>query len=312
MIGESAISIDWIQFTSLDLSLNEVVSKVLKMEIRLFQELEKGKLGYKKQLFYKNISVLFDGNENMGIHVILTGKGCNFYSNVERPILLLMADINQLKCKVTRIDIAIDDYKGDIINLKAIHKDTINGEVISRWKSSTEFTKRTIKGKVIGKTIAFGSRSSNIYLRIYDKLLEQANYQNLKGVEVWNRLELEIKKESAEEIQRLIKNKTLNEIAKGILVNNIRFVVPEKTKNKSRWKTKRHWLNLIDGIEKIQLNQTKKVTEIDRTKIWLQKQVAQSLGKVALIDGDMEFIDKITVEGAKKLKRSGFNANDFD
>lgn len=312
MIGESLISIDWLQFTSLDLSLNEVISKVLKMEIRLFQELEKGKLGYKKQLFYKNISVLFDGNENMGIHVVMTGKGSSFYSNVERPILLLISDINELRCKITRIDIAIDDYKGDIINLKAIHKDTINGEVISRWKSSTEFTKRTIKGKVIGKTIAFGSRSSNIYLRIYDKLLEQANYQNLKDVKVWNRLELEIKKESAEEIQQLIKNKTLNEIAKGILVNNIRFVIPEKTKNKSRWKTKRHWLNLIEGIEKIQLNQTKKVTEIDKTKMWLRKQVSQSLGKVALIDGDMEFIDKITVEGAKKLKRSGFDANDFN
>ena len=123
---------------------------------------------------------------------------------------------------------------------------------------------------------------------------------------------MEIKKESAEEIQQLIKNKTLNEIAKGILVNNIRFVIPEETKNKSRWKTKRHWLNLIEGIEKIQLNQTKKVTEIDRTKMWLQKQVAQSLGKVALIDGDMDFIDKITVEGAKKLKRGGFNENNFD
>ena len=65
-------------------------------------------------------------------------------------------------------------------------------------------------------------------------------------------------------------------------------------------------------IEKIQLNQTKKETDIDRTKMWLKKQVAQSLGKVALLDGDMEFIDKITVEGAKKLKRSGFDANNFN
>ena len=48
------------------------------------------------------------------------------------------------------------------------------GNVISKWKTPTEILKRELRdGKIIGHTLSVGSRSSKIYLRIYDKAMEQ-------------------------------------------------------------------------------------------------------------------------------------------
>lgn len=292
------IIIDWLQFTiqSTNNPLNVIV-EILQYDIKLFEELPKGKLGYKKQLAYDNIYVLYDGNTDMGVHVILTGKGCRQYESKE-SLLSLIDRLNINNARLTRIDLALDDFKGDLIQFDELVDDIKKGNIVSKWKSSTEIIKRDLNGKKLGQTISVGSRASNTFLRIYDKALEQ----KVKGI--WYRVEIEIKKSNAEEVQKIINEHTASKIMKGVLNNYMRIVQPNPNdSNKSRWKTKEYWKNIINGIEKIKLSRRKEEKNIEEIKEWIKKQVGPSLAVIHVLDkGTNNFYNEVIEESISNLK----------
>lgn len=289
--------IDWLQFTIKDRTYIDVIVSILQYDLNLFQTLPKGMMGYKSQTAFDNIKVLFDGKEDMGVHVILSGKGCRQYETKE-SILWLLDRINENKGKLTRIDIALDDFKGNLIPFKKIKKDIIKGNIITKWKSSLEYNKRDTNGKMLGETISLGSRTSDTYLRIYDKALEQGH----DGI--WNRIELEIKKKNAEEIQNILNEYTVATIFKGVLNNYLRIVQPHETDtNKSRWKTQPYWEKLINGIDKIKLTQKKEEKSIDEKKEWIKKQVGPTMAIVSILEnGDDAFFKEVINESIDKMK----------
>ena len=136
------IIVDWLQFTHRTTDPHFVISEILKLDIIEFKMLEKGKLGYKNQLFFQNIFVLFDGNDNMGVHTIITGKGCRIYENIMSIENLIKTFDNNVK--ITRIDLAIDDESGNIIKIDNIIDDIKKGNTVSKWRTSVEITKRDI------------------------------------------------------------------------------------------------------------------------------------------------------------------------
>ena len=175
--------------------------------------------------------------------------------------------------------------------------DITKGNVSSKWKTSTELIQRDMEGNKIGQTINVGSRTSNTFLRIYNKALEQ----KIEGT--WNRVELEIKKTNAEELQKIITTDNVGTLFKGILKNYIRLLEPnKKDKNKSRWKTRKYWDDLIENVEKIKLTRKAEEKTIDEKKIWLEKQVGQTLAVVTLADGSVDFVYDLITDNAKKLK----------
>lgn len=291
--------IDWMQFTIINEKYNyeKVISDILNMNIDDFIELASGKLGYKKQLFYDNVSVLFNGNTGMGIHVIITGKGCRYYEK-NNNLIELIKRINDARGKLTRIDIAIDDLEGKILRFSELRNDIISGNIISKWRDSTEIIKRTIEdGKIIGHTINVGSGASRIYMRLYNKGLEQ----NVN--KAWIRLELEIKKEHAEKIQTLVITEEIGPLVSKILNNYIRVVEKDGNKNKSRSKTKEYWLNIVKTIEKQRLTSRAEEKTIQDTKDWISKQVSTSLALITMYDqGNIDFIIHEITEGRKRLK----------
>lgn len=290
------IIIDWLQFTVQNKTFVGIITDILQLQFQLFEELPKGKLGYKKQLFFENISVLYDGTQDMGVHIILSGKGCRFYEQYH-PLINLIDRINETEGKLTRIDLALDDKKGDLIPFKKMLSDITKGNVSSKWKTSTELIQRDMEGNKTGQTINVGSRTSNTFLRIYNKALEQ----KIKGT--WNRMELEIKKTNAEELQKIITTDNAGTLFKGILKNYIRLLEPnKKDKNKSRWKTRKYWDNLIENVEKIKLTRKAEEKTIDEKKMWLEKQVGQTLAVVTLADGSVDFVYDLITDNAKKLK----------
>lgn len=291
------IIIDWLQFTIQDKTFSDVIANILQYPFGLFQPLAKGKLGYKKQIAYENISVLYEGNADMGVHVILTGKGCRLFESKE-SILNLIDRINQNNGKLTRIDLALDDFKGDLVPFKKIKSDIIKGNIVTKWKTSLELNKRDTDGNMIGETISVGSRASNTFLRIYDKALEQ----KIEGV--WNRLEIEIKKENAEKVQELLNPYTTSIILKGVLNNYIRIVEPNPNDaNKSRWKTKKYWLKLINEVDKIKLTRKKEEKSVDEIKAWIEKQVAPSLAVISILEnGDTTYFEEIINDAIDHMK----------
>lgn len=292
------IIIDWLQFTSKDPSPINTIIHVLRLDVKSFIELPKGKLGYKRQMMYDNITVLFEGNDDMGTHVILSGKGCRTFERNE-PIISLIERIKEYENKCTRIDIAIDDKEGNIIDLKKITHDIKNANVVSKWKTSLERTKRNLKdGQIVGKTIEIGSRSSELFLRIYDKAMEQ----KIDGK--WARMEVEVKGRKAVNLQNRLTIGNVGEIATGLINNYIRIVQPNKKDvNKSRWETKPYWKKIINTTEKVSLSQKKEDATLEDIEKWIEKQVAPTLATIVMAKGgDMEYIYDQLGKGSKRLK----------
>lgn len=294
------IIIDWLQFTitSSNISVNNIIS-LLQLDVNDFITLDHGKMGYKQQMFYNDIYILYDGNQGMGIHVIISGQGCRYYES-ENSLTDLIERINEVEGKLTRIDLAMDDKTGKVIPFKTLVKDITEANIVSKWKYNIEIIKRSNKDASIkGHTINIGSGASRVYMRIYNKALEQ-------GIEgIWNRIELEIKKEYAEQVQKLINKNNVGELMAKIINNYIRIVKPnENDANKSRWKTKPYWEKLIAITEKQSLTVAPEEKTIDNTKDWITKQIAPSLALIAMNDeGSIDFLIQQVVEGKKRLKK---------
>ena len=146
---------------------------------------------------------------------------------------------------------AMDDRTGNIIPFNKIRESIQQGYVSSRWKTSAEYIKRKLTdGKVIGHTITIGSRKSKMYMRIYDKAMEQGINQNTKentkqsivhGVDTddsWIRIEMEIRQERAEKLQDiLLFEDDIGRVYAKIINNYIRFLEPSNDSNRGRWPT---------------------------------------------------------------------------
>lgn len=302
------ITIDWLQFTLVDQDANEddaskkinftnTIIQVLGLKVNDFIQLPYGKLGYTSQLFSNFIWVLYDGAPSMGVHVIISGKGCRIYET-QNNLVELVKRIDKVNGRLTRIDIAIDDFTGKVIPFGRLKNDIIKANLVTKWKDSTEIIKRKNKtGQVIGHTIYLGSRQSKIFFRLYDKAMQ------LDLETIWTRLELEIKNSYAENVQKLLTEKNIGELTTEILNNYIRIVQPHATDtNKSRWETKRYWLDLINTTKKQQLTFRPEESDIEDTKKWLGNQIAPSLALVVLSDeGKVQFIQDLITDGYTRL-----------
>ena len=296
------ISIDWLQFTLKSENLIYVIHDILKLNMTDFIELNGGKLGYQRQLFKEGISVLFEGGnkkegEEMGVHVIITGKGCRIYEDF-RPLLDLIEDLSMADSKITRIDLAMDDKEGTTILLERIIKDVYAGNIVSRWRTGVELTKLDLQeAKKIGSTLNLGSRTSDVFLRIYNKSMQ------LKIPGNWIRMELEIKGKRAVELQKLLREHNAGMLYGQIINNYIRIVKPGKDKNKSRWKNRKYWDKIITETERIQLSVIKETRTLEDMKHWITKQASATIATIILAEGGcVDFLYDTIKEGQKKLK----------
>lgn len=299
------VIIDWLQFTIKSLEVEDVIIDVLYMNLDDFVEVERGNLGYKKQKISGNIRILYEGTESMGIHVIISGKGCREYEE-RNNILELIDRVNEFQGKISRIDIAVDDKTGKVIQFEKILRDVRAGNIVSRWRSSIEIIKRDIqKGERTGQTVMLGSRKSDICMRIYDKALEQREKTGK-----WARMEIEFKGKKAKAMQDILlfNECEIGKIISKIINNYVRFVKKSKDKNKSRWKTKKYWKEIVKETGKLSLTRKPEKRTIEDVRNWIRKQVSPSLA-VLLLDsgGDIEGILNIIREGKTRLKTKHLN-----
>lgn len=289
---------DWLEFTIHDLDEEKVILQVLELNPANFIELPKGRYGYKKQLACGHISLLFCGREEMGIHVILTGRGCREYE-AGSTLLELLDRIMLYDGKCTRIDMAMDDKSGSLIPFEEIKAAVKAGTISSRWKTSTEYVKRKLKdGEITGHTINIGSRKSKMYMRIYDKALEQGQDTP------WIRIEMEIRDERAQSLQDiLLFENNIGQVYAKIINNYIRFLDPNEDTNRSRWPTAPWWENLIREIGKISLTRKPEDRTVEDVRCWVKQQVGPSLAVLVIADdGALDDIIRTIMEGKTRLK----------
>lgn len=290
--------IDWLSYTVKAIEVNPF--QLIGFEREDFFKLSTGFYGYRQQSRLGDIIILENGNEEMGTHTIFTGAGCRQYESMKSnlvefvPMESVLRKIRGLS-KISRIDLAIDyESNGFFENIEKAIKESL---YISRWKNNKQVTERdnTKNGLITGNTIYFGSRTSNVFLRIYRKDLQEGLMSEVEKT----RIEIEFKNEKAREVAELIIKQDLTIFYK-VLNNYIRFIDKGKDSNKSRWKTSAFWTDFIKTIEKVKLGKDPKQRTYSDLIGWLDRQVATTLAILDVVNQDD--IEELKKRGYERLK----------
>lgn len=206
---EPAFSIDWLRVSFPFSTTPEKM--VPKVESMIYQGEVTPLKNYNQGHDYKGCRIdLNTTNPEQGHLLTMTGN----HLRQSRPYRVLDIDIlrsvlNIPNAKITRLDLAVD-----LIDPRANP-----WEIVNRFKSK-EIRTRARQYSIVyganqegctGLTVYLGSRSSQIFLRAYDKGREQgADFP-------WTRLELELKADTARAVGDAIMQHGLIEVTKNVI-----------------------------------------------------------------------------------------------
>ena len=279
------------------------------------REVDYGGYGYDKSAWILDAGRVFwsTNRKDMGIHVRLNSASLSLVEYTALGMINLILDWGG---KITRADIAFDDMDG-VLDTDLMYEKLRSGEVVTRYRKVTRITGVQMpEPEKTGDTVNVGSRKSNSFIRIYDKLLEQqARGVDLpSGIGSWVRIEIELKKEKAHKFCEMIGNlaksqeKDAGDMCAGLLLGLLDFkdVNPEDD-NRSRWETCSWWLEFVGTLQKVTVGLPSQTKTLEDTKDWLKFQVASSLAMVVLSYPDengltgFEFIMKCVEDGEKRM-----------
>nr|DAX00834.1 MAG TPA: Replication initiation factor [Inoviridae sp.] len=317
------ISCDWISFT---LDKKEVIPclELFGQDRNNYSFMEKGAQGYKKMLRHSHyaITVLFDGNEDMGVHIDVKGSAITYFlqcfrTKQQQPTPFKKEDFyytdellenfspdNILPYlfqtilehgHFTRLDVAIDDKCCRYFSVDDVAKILDNEDIyIAKFRSWRHIVEKSTSGEMLGNTIYMGTRKSDIMLRLYDKQLEQQK----KEVAVtcpWVRWEFEIKKERADSFAKeVIHNQQFGVLGMQLLSWYLRFINQDDS-NKSRCSTLPLWDEFINNVGKLKLSINKSEKSVEKSLMWVQRQCAPTIAGLVMANaGDISFLtDKL-------------------
>lgn len=197
-----------------------------------------------------------DVREDMGYHIMLSGSALRALAAQGQDSLQVLRALNLLGARCSRIDLAIDVF-GSTLNCTNLCKPNRKP-----YKGRGRTPKFTLVGDVEdGWTIYVGSRSSEKFLRVYDKAKE-AGYEDGS----WVRVEMECKGSMAHYLGAELSNATsfvAYQTCSSLVRTLVDFDVPD-------------WSDAL-AAHKVEISLPKK-TERD-TFGWLIKACAPALAK---------------------------------
>lgn len=171
--------------------------------------------------------------------------------------------------KFTRLDVALDVLDSNL-NIRSLAAQLKRGTAKTRFK-----TWNLLDGST-GQTLYMGSRQSELFLRIYDKGMEQKDGSN------WKRIELEMKGTRAQQFAKATARRTNNETAeatRAAIKHLVDFNGPT-------------WATIVGdiaiGLAKAKEGQTDTVA-------WLLGSVAPAMGKHIAKYGDNGLTEKFLI-----------------
>lgn len=310
-INGLTVSIDWLSFTFHNFASPADVLDYLGFDPADFTAGGGGN-GYRASLRHSlySIRVLYDGMENMGIHVDIPGSGVSpaldaYVSTLKCPCPfggdafeypdedLMIAYLRHIhdSANFSRIDLAIDDKGMQYYSINDVYDIWCSCSCASLFRSCQMISDHSTSADVIGSTLYLGKKTSCTFLRIYDKRLEQIAKNVPDPGYDWIRWELELKKDHAEKaVEYFLSGSCLGSVAVGILSKYFRVIVRDN-ENVSRCSTDPLWSRFIAGVEKLRLTAGKTVKSLAEKERWIKEQVLPTLSAlIASKHGDMSFI----------------------
>ena len=239
----------------------------------------KGAHGYRDRKYFSSISVHYNGREDMGVWVEMSGQGCRAFESVSRlgwPGLFSFISENGLK--ITRLDVAFDDHTG-ILHMRDIIEDTQDGNFVSR----SDYWETVLSSK--GSTVQIGSPQSKVLVRIYDKARERHCEEGTH----WNRVELQLRDDRAIQFTRL--QLPIGEAFSGVLLNYLRYVMPDgEDSNRWRWPMRPYWLDMLEVLTPISIYTAPGLEyNVDRCREYVVNQAGNAIDCLIKIYGLNEF-----------------------
>ena len=197
--------------------------------------------------------------------------------------------IDEAKGVFTRLDLAIDDFKG-YFNVDLIRRTFLDGRCISRFQhvSSMESYDGSSREKTMD-SFYLGSMKSRLSINFYDKRLEREGAGKDVEVDEWTRTELRLKREYADMVASLFvfENGDVGKVALGVLKKYVRFIRENDVKNKSRVPVIKWWKDFLGNVEGVQLSVALPDRTIESTMKWLAHSVMPSLAMLRKANAKM-------------------------
>ncbi len=180
--------IDWLGFTVKGLSL-DALHRALLTTFQLpdmpWVETDKGWSGYDKKVELGSYGWIAHGGKAQAgtINIQLRPSACRQFG----PLAPILAWAEQVQAKITRCDIAHDDFAGQRINLAQARQWQQEGGYISNGRAP-KVMEIINHDETVGNTFYVGRRENGKMLRIYDKGKEQGEASS-----PWVRCEVEFR-----------------------------------------------------------------------------------------------------------------------
>lgn len=342
--------VDWLAFTipCKDLDYKITIKKILDSwgyDIDLFERVP-GRyfynsgltIGYYFNIFFNDPTKEVSKNSSMTVNFQLTGNGCTDLSyrledlldskDDEANWLYLFDWLKKMGCKITRTDIALDDFTGCCSFETMIENHLKKGFYRSVKKtysiSRGADQKQNSRGLTIyvGKMPKGGAGSAGVvYARFYKKLDEFREKHQLapkvaRESGVWDRYEISFSKRKAQKVvDDILQAQSFSKIYLGVLRNLVEFVNPTRNqrgnlyRNKNKWEICDWWEKFLQNAEKVKIgSDASRETNLPELLEWLRTSVLPSLRLIEQIGLENNFdiysiIKQCDVKFAKKQKR---------
>lgn len=242
--ADNIVLYDWLSFTS-KIHTPEQIIDALGLSHAPWST-TKGARGYQDRKYFSCISIHYNGRPDMGVWCEMSGQGCRTFETLStlaglpsEKWTVLFAFVRQWSLKITRLDVAYDDHTG-VLDVGRVSQDTQCGMFVSR----SEYWECITSSK--GTSIQIGSPQSKVLVRIYDKAAERG-----KLGEHWNRVEIQMRDDRAGQFSQI--PLPIGEAFAGVLLNYLRYVVPDMDSNKWRWPMTDYWYDLVADAERISI-----------------------------------------------------------
>ena len=292
----------------------------------------------------------FFESHSQGFCISFSGQGIDFYIEYMRKkdpeysvkkilakFLLLEVECDNLKCNISRIDLATDDITYSNKAGKALLDLDVITEAILKCEFTSPFAiKRKLKKFSVtfdnsqraklcgleGDTIYLGSRRSNAYLRIYDKFVERTvnKIPIDENITHWVRFEMEFKDCNAMSVAEHMVSLSDDEFAdwySQVVNNYIRFidVTENNISNYSRCPSKDWWADFVGTLSKTRLYHVKPVENaFDRSLRWQKKVVFPSVAallRCITVQHYLMLVKEACLDSENAIRKQQEIENDF-
>lgn len=194
-------------------------------------------------------------------HLEMKGEGCRDFEirNPDKTWINFIMFMAELNSRFKRIDIAVDDYKGENVKIGWLLEKINKGLYTSVFRSPA-ITHGSLES---GLSIQFGSHSSPIELVIYDKLKEREKRKKACDKTYWLRYEMRFRQDKADRIALafITENSQAYQENRKFNLNKLAFMqlyrildIKEDNnydiKNQNKVNTDSSWKNILDNVEK--------------------------------------------------------------